>query len=114
MFQGDQTTYPFESDTLSNPAYASNARQGLPIYVGMANFWQDLNGTIRFTGLSGSLAINSINVSVGIPQGTPTDPTPYYVYGTVVPVPEPSAWPLALFGIAVLYGLGCYRFRTNK
>ena len=114
MFQGDQTTTPFRSESLSDPAYASNSHQGLPIYIGMPNFWQDLNGTIRFTGLSGSLTIDSIAVSVAMPRGTPNDPTPFDVYGTVVPVPEPSVWASALFGMAVLYGVRCYRSRANK
>jgi hypothetical protein len=113
MFEGDQTTYPFLSDSLSDPAHASKAHQGLPIYIGLPNFWQDLDGTIRFTGLSGSLTIDSIAVSVGIPRGTPADPAPYDVYGTVLPVPEPSVWASALFGMGVLYGVRCYRSQRS-
>lgn len=94
MFENDETTAPFYSATISSP---SPTTQGYFV----PNVWQDLNGTIRLTGLSGSLLFNQITVGVRLPiEQSPGGR--YDLYSTIITIPEPKTLSLGMIGCGAL------------
>lgn len=78
------------------------------------NAWQDLEGSVRFTVLSGSLTIDSLTFTVFRPSAT--IPSSFDTFQTTVQlVPEPSAFSLAsAFAVTlVLFKVGTRRLRSR-
>ncbi len=65
--------------------------------AGLPNAWQDLQGAIRITALSGSATLDGIIVSAFVPNQS--EPGFLDRYEASVPVPEPSAAALLLAGL---------------
>src|SRR5262245_22638747 len=58
------------------------------VAVGASGAWQDLQGGMRLTVLSGAVDLSGLEVRV---FGGPAEPFDVYGYGQIIPVPEPSS-----------------------
>jgi hypothetical protein len=72
------------------------------------NAWQDRQGVLRITMLTGSATLNSIDLWVRVPEFS--NPFRSTIYGeTVIPVPEPG-----LPSLVALGGLGLFAWRRLR
>ena len=95
MFETSTSETPIFSDTLDQPPVSGGA-------AGVPNAWQDLQGAIRITALSGSAILDGITVSAFLPSQS----VPGYldIYQASVSIPEPSTATLLLAGIGLVLG----------
>ncbi len=94
MFEGSLATDPAQGPICSGTVSGPPAPGAWPCFV--AGAWQDLQGTVRFTMLAGSVTLDSFELGV-LRQGGPTGAQWYYQM--VTPVPEPG--PMVLLGLGV-------------
>jgi hypothetical protein len=85
-------------DPLFTGYYSSNSGQDT---YGVSGAWQDLQGSVRFTMLSGSVGLDSFTILVTVPRGLDA---PMVYQATVTPVPEPNSIALFLSGAGLLAG----------
>ncbi len=97
MFEGSLATEPSLGPIYSGTVDGPPAPGAWPCIVPGA--WQDLQGTVRFTMLQGSVTLNSFELGV-LRQGGPTGAQWYYQM--VTPIPEPSLVPLVALGFVCL------------
>jgi hypothetical protein len=103
MFEDGFSQAPIFSRTLTGPTDDSGP------YVGVANgAWQDRQGAIRITALSGSATIDTIQL-VSFEAGGRFGLQ--YYSSVLTPVPEPGTW--CLLGVAGLAGFAA-RCRKNS
>jgi hypothetical protein len=98
----------FENSVAQSPFY-SNINQGQPgvspnndsqyIFNDPMHPWTDLQGVIRFTGLTGSVLLNQLTIQV---YDSPN------LYRETLPVQEPATSTLLLFGLAI------FRLRSRQ
>lgn len=89
MFEDTPNGIPIFSRTLTMSSSIWDTDGTVP------NAWADIQGSIRLTMLSGSIAINVFSLQAMIPAGT----SGFNVYGgRVYPIPEPSALSFLVFG----------------
>jgi hypothetical protein len=85
-------------DPLFTGYYSSDSPQD---NYGVYGAWQDLQGSVRFTMLSGSVGLDWLNILATVPRGF--DP-PMVYQAIVTPVPEPCSITLFLSGAGLLGG----------
>jgi hypothetical protein len=95
MFENSPSGSPLYADT-----YSIDHQHDL---YGVSGAWQDLQGSIRFTMLSGSIGIDSFSMLVTVPRGLDD---PFVYAGAVTPVPEPCSLFLAGTGLLASYCVG--------
>jgi hypothetical protein len=96
-FENSTADVPFISDTSGNI--------GSPrFWYGASSCWQDLQGVVRFTALSGPVIIDQFQVDAYVPNGAMD------VFSVIV-VPEPSIVSLML---ATLFMIGMYRLIIRR
>jgi hypothetical protein len=94
-FSGSFLLEAFEDNTAQPPIFTTNfvSQAGISSVYYFGPAWQDLQGVVRLTMLSGSMDLKQIMGTVILPSAD--------VYSqTIIPVPEPS--PLALLFLAVV------------
>ena len=99
LFETSAAGAPILSMILDNPL-------GDLTVTGLPDVWQDRQGAIRLTGLTGSVIIQSAEVEAYVPGA---GGVPLYIYTGVVPVPEPATWALLILGSMALFTLRRHR-----
>ncbi|MGW8181664.1 MAG: hypothetical protein ACWGQW_23280, partial [bacterium] len=94
------TTPPFLSADISVP--------NSPFVLSSPYAWQDLQGVIRLTGLSGSVTVERITVLV-LRQEVGSA----VLYSSVIPVPEPNTFSPVLLLVVGLFLVGKQRSRMD-
>ncbi len=92
----------FESSTAEAPIYSGTLDSVPPNILSsqVDNAWQDVQGAIRFTMLSGSAVVESITLETTLSGPSLSS---YEVRSdTFVPIPEPGTF--ALFGGGLVFG----------
>jgi len=89
----------FEQSSADTPLFVGLWSQNSPQFgAQLLNAWQDRQGVIRFTGVSGTTGFDSFTVTVL----TPVDTFHYDRYSqTFAAVPEPSTTALGMLGFSV-------------
>lgn len=105
----------FDAGDVMRVEMFENSLGGTPVYSGDWNIapghaisvpgaWQDLQGGIRLTMLSGSVVLDSFDIAALVPFIGPGGTQRYAVYAsTVVPVPEPAILGLVAASIPAWY-----------
>jgi len=91
-FEDSLTETPFISNTFQNIGGGTSA-----FWYGAASHWQDLQGIVRFTGLSGTVVIDHFQIDAYVPH----DASSMDLFSTVV-VPEPSLSALSVLAVTTL------------
>jgi PEP-CTERM motif len=78
--------------------HVANTENG--VWVGVPGAWQDLEGSMRLTVLTGAVDLTGIGVVVVAGGPGPLFDSNLYGYNQIIPVPEPSTW--SLFGAGLL------------
>jgi hypothetical protein len=101
MFEGQATGSPMAQMTL--------APGGIPLLQAPTG-WNDLEGSVRITALTGSVLLDQVNI--GKKVNDPLNPRTLVYSINVTPVPEPGC--VALAGCALVWlGLGTVRKQTK-
>jgi hypothetical protein len=95
MFEGRLGEVPLASSMVSS----WNIYEG--VHVGAPNAWQDLEGSMRLTVLTGAVDLSGLEVRVFGGPGPLLDFNAYG-YNQIIPVPEPSTWSLLGVGLAAI------------
>lgn len=110
---GDVIFLELFENSLAETPVATRTFDGLSLVSCQAAFaWQDLQGAIRLTMLSGSATLDVITLRALTPSAGPLPLNAWDL--TIVPVPEPGGLALAGLGLAAALGWRGQRWHRNR